>query len=241
MLDDRATLLIPSVCPLPEAVDAQPLFETLDVSPEPVDHGVREVGIGVSRRARRRLLQCSFGPPPEYVGKGQDISRQPRPLQPAHERAYLCLLSGGFLSLFVAGLDALGVFFILPLTQLLVLDPTDPLPVTARFLSWFVDVSSNDEAAAILASLVLVTFTLKGGRSRAAAALGCRRIAQAGSPYRAALVLELPAGPEVLPPQAELFRDPADSQRVTAPGVPPHRTLGHGRGRDGRPWWPSRW
>jgi ABC-type multidrug transport system fused ATPase/permease subunit len=55
MLDDRATLLIPSVCPLPEAVDAQPLFETLDISPEPVDHGVREVGIGVSRRARRRL------------------------------------------------------------------------------------------------------------------------------------------------------------------------------------------
>jgi hypothetical protein len=151
----------------------------------------------VSRRARRRLLQCSFGPPPEYVGKGQDISCQPRPLQPAHERAYLCLLSGDFLSLFVAGLDALGVFFILPLTQLLVLDPTDPL--------------------------------------------GCRRIDQAGSPYRAALVLELPAGPEVLPPQAELLRDPADAQRVTAPGVP-HRTLGHGRGRRcGGPWWPLRW
>jgi ABC-type multidrug transport system fused ATPase/permease subunit len=64
-------------------------------------------------------------------------------------------------SVLVAGLEALGVFFILPLTQMLVLDPNDPLPTTARFLEWFVDVSSNEQATGILGGLVLVTFTVK--------------------------------------------------------------------------------
>lgn len=35
-------------------------------------------------------------------------------------------------------------FLVLPLTQLLVLDPDEPLPATARFLEWFIEVSSND-------------------------------------------------------------------------------------------------
>ncbi len=75
----------------------------------------------------------------------------------ARLRFYLFALG----SVFIAGLEALGVFFILPLTQMLVLDPNDPLPSTARFLEWFIDVSSNDQAIAILGGLVLVTFTVK--------------------------------------------------------------------------------
>lgn len=65
----------------------------------------------------------------------------------------------------IAALEAMGVFFTLPLTQLLVLNPTDDLPSTAGFLEWFVDISSNDQAAAILAGLVLLTFSLKAAGS----------------------------------------------------------------------------
>lgn len=64
-------------------------------------------------------------------------------------------------SLLIAGMEALGVFFIVPLTQMLLLGPNDPLPSTAGFLEWFVDVSSNDQATAILGGLVLVVFTVK--------------------------------------------------------------------------------
>ncbi len=64
-------------------------------------------------------------------------------------------------SVIVAGLEAVGVFLILPLTQLLVLDAGDPLPSAARFLERVVDISSNDQAAGILAGLVLLTFTVK--------------------------------------------------------------------------------
>lgn len=75
----------------------------------------------------------------------------------ARARFYLFAVA----SVIVAGIEALGVFFILPLTELLVLDANEPLPATARFLDWFIDVSSNDQARAVLAGLVLVTFTLK--------------------------------------------------------------------------------
>lgn len=66
-----------------------------------------------------------------------------------------------FGSVVIAGLEALGVFLILPLTQLLVLEANDPLPSSARFLEWFVDVSSNGQAGGIVAGLILLTFTVK--------------------------------------------------------------------------------
>ncbi len=66
-----------------------------------------------------------------------------------------------FGSVVIAGLEALGVFLILPLTQLLVLEVGDPLPSSAHFLRWFVDLSSNAQAGGILAGLILLTFTVK--------------------------------------------------------------------------------
>ncbi len=75
--------------------------------------------------------------------------------------ARLRFLLFALVSVFVAALEAVGVFLVLPLTQLLVLVPEEPLPPTARFLEGFTDISSNNQAAAILAGLVLLTFTVK--------------------------------------------------------------------------------
>jgi ABC-type multidrug transport system fused ATPase/permease subunit len=62
----------------------------------------------------------------------------------------------------IAMLEALGVYLFLPLTQVLLARPGEPLPASAEFVRNFAPDASHQQVAAILASLVLVTFTIKG-------------------------------------------------------------------------------
>ncbi len=64
-------------------------------------------------------------------------------------------------SIFVACLEAVAVALIVPLSDLLVSNG-DSLPAVVRTIDRFVDVSSKDEAAAVLGVLVVLTFVVKG-------------------------------------------------------------------------------
>ena len=71
-------------------------------------------------------------------------------------------------SVAVAAIEAIGVALIVPLTQLLLTDAGSP--ATVRQVDRFVDVTTSNQAAAVLAVLVLVAFTTK-----AVAAIGLLR------------------------------------------------------------------
>jgi ABC-type multidrug transport system fused ATPase/permease subunit len=64
-------------------------------------------------------------------------------------------------SIAVAALEGIGVALIVPLTRLLV-DGASGAPLDVDFLTRFVDVDSDQQAAAVLGVLVLITFTVKG-------------------------------------------------------------------------------
>ncbi|MGH9186633.1 MAG: ABC transporter ATP-binding protein [Acidimicrobiales bacterium] len=63
-------------------------------------------------------------------------------------------------SIAVAVLEAIGVALIVPLTSLL-LDEGERLPTVARFVSRVFNLETRDQAAAVLALLVLLAFTIK--------------------------------------------------------------------------------
>ncbi len=67
----------------------------------------------------------------------------------------------GLGSVVIAILEAIGVSLVVPLTQLLVKGDTEGPPTGLHWLP-FVTLTSTGQAAAILAGLVLVTFTVKG-------------------------------------------------------------------------------
>lgn len=61
----------------------------------------------------------------------------------------------------VAALEAIGVFFVLPLTQLLTQDEGDRMPAPARAVGRLFDISSTNGVALALALIVLITFIIK--------------------------------------------------------------------------------
>lgn len=65
-------------------------------------------------------------------------------------------------SVCIAGLEAAGVALVLPLIQLLVA-PSEGQARLPSFLERFIRASSNEQAAAVLALLVVLTFTVKSG------------------------------------------------------------------------------
>ncbi|CAN5294971.1 ABC transporter ATP-binding protein [soil metagenome] len=65
-------------------------------------------------------------------------------------------------SVIVAGLEAVAVALMLPLTDLLISPSGGDMPQAARLVDRFIDVSTRGDAAAVLGVLVMATFTIKG-------------------------------------------------------------------------------
>ncbi len=65
-------------------------------------------------------------------------------------------------SVVIAALEAIGVSLVVPLTQLMVEGNNSNPTKSLHWLSRFVELKSTEQAAAILAGMVLVTFTVKG-------------------------------------------------------------------------------
>ncbi|MDQ6798224.1 MAG: ABC transporter transmembrane domain-containing protein, partial [Actinomycetota bacterium] len=67
----------------------------------------------------------------------------------------------GLGSVVIAALEALGVSLVIPLTQLMAEGNSSNPTKGLHWLSRFVEITSTEQAAAILAGMVLVTFTVK--------------------------------------------------------------------------------
>lgn len=75
-------------------------------------------------------------------------------------RTSFALFAAG--SVVIAVIEAIGVGLVVPLTDLLLSPEGEELPRAAKLVNRFIAVSSREQAAAILAVGVIVTFTVKG-------------------------------------------------------------------------------
>ncbi len=78
------------------------------------------------------------------------------------QQARVRFLLFGLGSIATAGLESLGVLLLLPMTQVLLLDEGDRLPKLAQMIGDWFGVESTNGVAALLATLVLVAFVVKG-------------------------------------------------------------------------------